>query len=125
MRPLGKPLNVIIVLSLSLAFGHWLTGWLSSWLGGFFQTIILALIVGTTIAGLALWARGALGPVQGLLQNPIMAAIAKTFAITTGLIFLGLVGYMLITTDADKYKDFILNRNFVLWVVILPMIATA
>ena len=127
MRPLSKPLTVVIILSLSLAFGFWLTRQISSWSAGFFSLkyFILMLVFGAAIAFAALWYRGALGQVHGLLQNPIAAAITKTFAVTAGLVIVGLVGYMFVTTDADEYKDFILNRNFALWAIILPMIATA
>ena len=127
MRPLSRPLTVVIILSLSLAFGFWLTRQISYWSSGFFNLkyFILVLVLGAAIAFTALWYRGVFGTVQGLFGNPVAATLAKVFAITAGLTFFSLIFYMLATTDVDKYKDFILNRNFVLWVIILPMIATA
>lgn len=67
----------------------------------------------------------AVDAVNSLLQNPVAIVAAKIFAITAGLILISLMGYMLVTTNADSYNTFILNRNFVLWMVVLPLIAAA
>lgn len=127
MRPLSKPLTALTIILLALAFVFWVTRQISLLTDGLPQLkyIFLLLVVGATIALIALWWRGALGQVRGLLANPIAVGIAKVLGITAGLMLVAFIGYALVTTDAGDYKNFILNRNFVLWVVVLPIIASA